>query len=757
MIAMPAFLGFWSFGPNVTSKARRKGRRPNNRPLAASIEQLETRTMLSAVAGHSPGVPDGEHSVARLWNEELLDAIRLDTPRPTVHARNLFHTSVAMYDAWAAYESTARGYLHEEFVVPANNEAAQAAAISFAAYRVLTDRFESSPGAAVSLASFDDLMERLGYDPSFTSTEGNSPAAVGNRVARTVIEFGLGDGSNQAGNFADTTGYAPVNPPLDVTASGATLNDANRWQPLIVGGSEQVFLTPHWGDVASFAMTRSGPDSVYHDPGRPPQLGGAEDAEFKEAIVRVIGLSAVLDPALGTTIDVSPAVFFNNPLGTNDGTGYDVNPVTGEPYEPNVVNLGDWGRVLAEFWADGPDSETPPGHWNTIANHVSDRMDELETQKRIGGSGRSVDELEWDVKLYFTLNGAVHDAAIAAWDAKERYDYVRPISMIRHMGGLGQSTDPTLTLDGVSTFHPDGLPLIPDLIEVITDASIADGRHAHLAGHEGEIAIFAWAGHPDDPDDVGGVDWILAEDWLPYQAENFVTPPFAAFISGHSTFSRASAEVLTHFTGSAYFPGGLGTFRAPAGEFLRFENGPSEDLELQWATYYDAADEAGLSRLYGGIHVDADDFDGRVIGSHVGVGAYQLATTYFTTGRGPGRGRGGESGAARPAGAPAGRGAGRFAAAENFDLPDALPSDRGAQSPQAREPVQNRVALLPGGRGPSNSTSPGDGGGETSTGRSELRAAPERIRIGDAERSGPVELGGLDSAFAAFGRDWSLD
>ena len=54
-----------------------------------------------------------------------------------------------------------------------------------------------------------------------------------------------------------------------------------------------------------------------------------------------------------------------------------------------------------------------------------------------------VDRLEWDVKMYFALNGAVHDAAIAAWGLKGFYDSVRPISMIRYMGGLGQSSDPT--------------------------------------------------------------------------------------------------------------------------------------------------------------------------------------------------------------------------------------------------------------------------------------------------------------------------
>jgi hypothetical protein len=99
--------------------------------------------------------------------------------------------------------------------------------------------------------------------------------------------------------------------------------------------------------------------------------------------------------------------------------------------------------------------------------------------------------------------------------------------------------------------------------------------------------------------------------------------------SGHSTFSRAAAEVLTSITGSPYFPGGFGEFVAPAGDYLVFEDGPSEDVRLQWATYYDAADQAGQSRIWGGIHIWPDDSVGRRTGSQAGLAAYDLATTYF--------------------------------------------------------------------------------------------------------------------------------
>jgi hypothetical protein len=174
------------------------------------------------------------------------------------------------------------------------------------------------------------------------------------------------------------------------------------------------------------------------------------------------------------------------------------------------------------------------------------------------------------------------------------------------------------------------------LVEVITPGSTAPGqRHAHLAGSEGKIAIRSWQGAVDglapftDPADLGGVDWILAENWMPYQLISFVTPPFAGYVSGHSTYSRTGAEVMTLLTGNEYFPGGIYEYDIPAGSGLDFEYGPMAPMKLQFATYYDASDQASLSRLSGGIHPPADDFPGRRIGHLVGPAAWNLAMRYF--------------------------------------------------------------------------------------------------------------------------------
>ncbi len=619
------------------------------------------------------GVESG-HSVARQWNEVLLSSIRQDFARPTVHSRNLFHTSTAMYDAWAVYDGTAQTYLLGKTVngfscafngvaTPFFTLAAQQIAISYAAYRILSHRFISSPAASEAQARFDKLMSELGYDINYTSTNysAGSAAALGNYIAECMIAYGLQDGSNEANSYAIQS-YSPVNPPLAPAEAGnPDIDDLNRWQPLFLesfvdqsgnalGTVTTEFVGPEWGQVAPFSLTeddltiyqRDGFDYwVYHDPGAPPYIdvinGGALTEDYQWNFSLVLAWSSHLDPRDGVMLDISPgstgnnqslpksraeyATFYDRMNGGDSSTGRTVNPYTGEPYKPNMVLRGDYARVLAEFWADGPDSETPPGHWFTIINYVNDQP---ELEKRFRGQGPVLSNLEWDIKSYFALAGAMHDSAVATWGVKGWYDYLRPVSAIRAMAELGQSSDPNLP-----SYHVGGLPLIDGKIELVLPGD-------PLVGNSGEnlykIKAKAWRGPDYVPDPkiyIAAVDWILVENWWPYQRPSFVSPPFAGYVSGHSTFSRAAAEVLTLLTGDAYFPGGLGEFKAPKDDFLVFETGPSEDLTLQWATYRDASDQTSLSRIWGGIHPPADDMPARLMGVQIGVDAFNLAEQYF--------------------------------------------------------------------------------------------------------------------------------
>ena len=615
-----------------------------------------------------------QQSVARQWNEVLLEAIRTDFARPTVHARNLFHTSIALYDAWAAYDDKAHPFLLGRTIgdfecefsgieKPEDVQAAREEAMSYAAYRLLKHRFANSPGAAGANFRLDALFASLGYVASFTSTDytGGNPAALGNYIGEKLIEFGMQDGANEVNSYANLH-YASVNPPLMPFLPGnPEIKDPNRWQPLSLeffidqGGipldnNTPPFLGPEWGEVTPFALTatdrtiyecESGRHWVYHDPGAPPYLdvhenGGLSD-EYKWNFALVAIWSCHLAPTDDVMWDISPASqgniqqypqtfaeyhdFYNLTAGGDTGKGHAVNPHTEKPYEPQWVPRGDYTRALAEFWADGPTSETPPGHWFTILNYINDHP---ALKKQFRGKGPVVDALEWDVKAYLTLGGALHDAAVTAWGIKGWYDYVRPISAIRAMAAYGQSSDPQLP-----NYSPGGLPLVPGYIEIVE----ANDALAGMSGENiGKIKVYAWKGPAyigDPATGEAGVDWILAENWWPYQRPSFVTPPFAGYISGHSTFSRAAAEVLTLLTGDPFFPGGMSEFPVKKNEFLIFEEGPSVDLTLQWATYRDASDQTSLSRIWGGIHPPADDMPGRLIGEKIGKSAFSYAERFF--------------------------------------------------------------------------------------------------------------------------------
>jgi hypothetical protein len=618
-----------------------------------------------------------EHSVAFEWSEVLLEGIRNDYARPTVHARNLFHTSTLMYDAWAAYEPGAKtlflgdtlgGFIvpFDGVVAPGEIEAAQEEAISFAMYRLMEHRFANSPGAIYINFLTGNLMNNLGYDPDYTSEDyqNGPPAALGNYMAAKMIEFGFQDGANEVEDYANLY-YVNVNLPLFMDNPGNPyLLDPNRWQELSItqfidqGGnslsSTPEFLGPEWGLVTPFSLKQEDLSIierdeenwwVYHDPGQPPYLDittqtGLEDP-YKWGYAMVTVWSGHCDPTDGVTIDISPGAIGNNDIasypqdfadfgqfynfleGGDVGTGYDVNPSTGLPYEPNIVKRGDYGRVLAEFWADGPDSETPPGHWFTLLNYV---LDYPGFEKRWEGQGEILPDLEYDVKAYLSMGGTMHDCAISAWGIKGYYDYIRPVSAIRYMADLGQSTD-----ENLPHYHPGGFPLIPDHVELV---EVGDP----LAGVDNEnvdkIKIYSWKGPEyieNEIFDEAGVDWILAENWWPYQRPTFVTPPFAGFVSGHSTYSRAAAEIMTAMTGDAYFPGGMGVFDCEQDQFLVFEDGPSAFVELQWATYRDASDQCSLSRIWGGIHPPADDLPGREIGLEIGLDAFDFVTELFNT------------------------------------------------------------------------------------------------------------------------------
>jgi hypothetical protein len=463
-------------------------------------------------------------NVVVLWNNAVLQGVRDSRLGPPMVSRALAVTHTAIFDAWAAYDGDAVGTkLGGTVRRPAREHtlANKSAAISFAAYRAAVDLF---PGDRASV--FDPLMASLGYDPADLSTDVSTPAGIGNVTSRALLDDRHHDGANQLGDepggvpgvpYSDYTGYTPLNAFMNIRVpfDPASVGNPDHWQPLRYIDGSGTLVTPgfvgaQWQHVIPFAMASS---SNLRSPTGPAVFG---TAAYRAQCQELIDLSAALT---------------------------------------------DEQKMIAEYWADGPHSELPPGHWNLFAQQVYHR-------DRTGDSEHDLDQA---VKLFFALTSAIFDAGICAWDNKRAYDSVRPITAIRVV------------------FR--GQP------------------------------IRAWAGPGK------GTQTIPGEQWFPYQPTTFPTPPFPEYSSGHSNFSAAGAEILQQFTGSNRFGG---TVSFPAGS-SRIEPGltPAEDLKLSWATFSDAADQAGSSRRYGGIHFEQGDLDGRETGREVAQKCWQKAQAYI--------------------------------------------------------------------------------------------------------------------------------
>ncbi|MGB3508030.1 MAG: DUF6851 domain-containing protein [Microcoleaceae cyanobacterium] len=495
-------------------------------------------------------VDDSSPSISVLWDRAVQQAVINTSPAsPTIASRAYAIVHTAIYDTWSAYDPLAIGtQLEDDLQRPQseNIDANKTEAMSFAAYRVLSELFPTETDL------FDELMAELGYDPNNTTTDTTTPAGIGNVSAEALLIFRRNDGSNQLGNdpngdgtpYSDITDYQSVNPPGDPI-------DIELWTPETIpinaepGEEERVqrFLTPQWGDVIPFSLA-SGDEFRPTAPEPFLLVDGEVDLE-----ARTITL------ADGSVVEITPDI-----IGTI------INPAFIEQTEEVIAmsaNLTDEQKLVAEFWEDGRGTSFPPGTWMTFGQFVSARDDNT---------------LDEDVKLFFNLGNAVFDAGIATWESKTFYDYARPVRTVRELGELGL----------IGEFNPE------------------------LGG----FAIDAWAGPGE------GIQTILATDFLTYQTPGGdPSPPFAEYVSGHSTFSAAGAEILQLFTGSDDFGASI-TFQA--GESL-FEPGitPEEPITLEWETFSEAADEAGLSRLYGGIHFEDGDLNGGELGQQVAESVWQ--------------------------------------------------------------------------------------------------------------------------------------
>lgn len=459
-------------------------------------------------------------TISVTWANAALEAIRnlgrhpdpLERVRigPPMAARSLAILHTAIYDAWAIYDSQAFPTRLRLPRKPTATDDDRIHAMSQAAYRALSDQFPSET------TIFDATMTGLGFPLDAGTRDPNFPEGVGNLAADAILAHAADDGANQRGNltpsgapYADYTGYVPVNPPIVMNepTAPADIPHPDRWQPLgyeDASGVLQIpgFVGPQWEYVKPFALNSA---SQF----RPDPPTALISQDFLDQAKHVINVQEKLETRQ---------------------------------------------KVIAEYWADGPNSELPPGHWELFAAYVSDR---------------DAHTLHEDVKMFFALANAIHDAAIATWEAKRYYDYVRPVTAIRHLF-----------------------------------------RGKKIKGWDG--------------DEIRKIEGAA---WRPYQVPTFPTPPFPEFTSGHSGFSMAAAEVLKLFTRSDAF-GASYTQSVPL--HVEPSLGEAVGVTLTWETFTEAALEAGESRLYGGIHFYEGNVVGLRLGREVGAQALDKAESYWT-------------------------------------------------------------------------------------------------------------------------------
>ncbi len=452
----------------------------------------------SSIVQAKPVDPLAGDTVVVIWNEASLEAIREASIPAPIAARVLAIVNTAMYDAWAAYDPVAGGTDNTSRLktwVTRSDDRHRERAMAIAAFYALRDVCQV-PMADTTLAQTGQPLGR-----------GDEAERIGTAAASAVLTARHQDGSNQLGDrhrgfYSDYTGYHPVNNPTRIT-------DANHWQPLLVYNDDgsfrtQHFLVPQWGEVRPFAVDIKAVTAALPAPAR---FG---EAKFQQQAQELLTLSA---------------------------------------------GLTEEQKTIAEYWADGMMTDSPPGHWLRFGIWVSKRDHHT---------------LASDAKLFFILSNALLDAGILCWHVKRLHDSERPITAI----------------------------------------------HALFAGQ----VVRAWSGPGKGSAGIDGASW------QPYQPPEIVTPAFPEFFSGHSTFSAAAAEVLRRFTKSDVF--GDSYTQAPGTSIVE-PGEPHHPVTLTWATFSQAAAQAGMSRRYGGIHFADADLAGRKAGRFVGEVVYRRAQAFI--------------------------------------------------------------------------------------------------------------------------------
>ena len=252
-----------------------------------------------------------EWTVARRWDEALLGAIRRALPAPTVHARNLYHTSAGDVGCLGGLRQGRVGCLRQGEAVRVECDRGRNEAMRLRRLSTPQLRYIKAVGGDRSLSEFADVMDSLCYPLDVTTTDGRLARRPWQPDRRDHLAAGMTDGSNQADGYAAETTSRSITPLVvastevemtDRIAGSHTLEHMISQNGIPIENGTQQAVGPHWGHVSSFAIPPAATTGVPIDPGPPPRFG---TGEYKDQAVEVIRDSSLLDPANTTTIDIS--------------------------------------------------------------------------------------------------------------------------------------------------------------------------------------------------------------------------------------------------------------------------------------------------------------------------------------------------------------------------------------------------------------------------------------------------------------------
>ena len=510
------------------------------------------------------------------WNQLALDYASAARRGPTISSRLYALVNTALYDSWALFDEKAHGYLFQR---PAD----------FNVDHLLEASHEASQQPAATPAEPDSTNRPSPGNPHLDGNTYDAVRQLTMAVAANSVLHSVGDPLFTA---------ASTKPLLPNLSNQATALQQQAIQLLQATGLDAASLSQL--QQAALQLGQQVADAINGW----AQVDGANQSGNYANTTGYKPKASVFNPsAPNPTID---STWQPLQVGTDaQGNPIYQNPLTPQwggvkPFASNTASLVP-SEILRPYDSSGNLNQA----FVAEVNEVLDLSMNLNgTQKAIAeyweaGPGTSYPPGVWmeftnglirdrqigldqAVQLSFSVAQSLFDAGIAAWATKYTFDSVRPITAIRQLY-YGKSTT------------ANGTPL-------------TDWRKTAITG----------------------------DQWQPYQNPGALTPNFPDVASGHSTFSTAASSVLRNLLGSNLFGKSVtlanNASRYSPNGFDGVSGGSGPSITLAWPYLSGAAEQAGISRLYGGIHFNDGNWRGQMIGAQVGAAVTTKAQSLFQGG-----------------------------------------------------------------------------------------------------------------------------